>query len=320
MTKIKWYQKLLIGLVIVVLSPLLLVTIIIAGIYILYETRQYRKIYKKSRYYLDFKQKFMTSLMHAPEYRFYNSAISRDLPIQYIKQYSNGFEYFIFKNTLYIFPDFEQIDYDEEKSAWQVDYDGDWSSFEEARNHLLSKLETKPHLPVRILVERAMFPITNLSEVTIPECIDVTWEYERAFEDNVSPLPLCIPQSSKDLYDMMLQTPDLRGHFELLPEDDMIVWHLYEHIYIELGVDLDDCYIGVLKDLPCKNRNSLTHWHPTPFEIYNEVCRMGKPGNVMVLRTFLSGGGVQYVGKKEDCPYPKQKRRLFGKIYYLEAK
>lgn len=67
MTKLKWYEKLLIGFIIVVLSPLLLVTIIIAGIYIPYETRQYRKKYIKSRYYLDFKQKFTRDLMHAPD-------------------------------------------------------------------------------------------------------------------------------------------------------------------------------------------------------------------------------------------------------------
>jgi hypothetical protein len=118
----------------------------------------------------------------------------------------------------------------------------------------------------------------------------------------------------------MLQTPDLCGTFELLSDDGNIVWNLYDDIRIELGFDPHDCYLGVSKMLFGKVESGLTHWHPTAFEIYNEVCKIGKRGNVMILRTFASGGGVLYIGNKEDCPYQKSKRYLFGKLYYLEAK
>ena len=304
----------------VVFSPLILAFMIIAEIHALFQIPKNKKEYKKSRYYLDFKQKFMTCLLYSPECRFYNSAIHRNLPIQYIKQDSNGFEYFIFGGTLYLFPDFEQIDYDAKKSEWQVDRDGDWSSFEEAHDNLLAKLDKEPLLPVKILVERKIFPLANLNDVVIPECIYVTWGYDEAFENEESPLKMLIPQNSKDLYEMMLQTPDLCGTFELLSDDGNIIWNLYDNIRIEIGVDPGDCYLGVSKMLFGKVVSGLTHWHPAAFEIYNEVCKIGKRGNVMILRTFASGGGVLYIGNKADCPYQKSKRYLFGKLYYFEAK
>lgn len=320
MNKLKWYHQLLIGLLVVVFSPLILAFLISAGFYALFQIPKNKKEYKKSRYYLDFKQKFMTSLLYSPEYRFYNSSIHRSLPIQYVKQESNGFEYFILDGTLYLFPDFEQIDYDTEKGEWNVDRDGDWSGFEEAHNNLLSKLDKEPKLPVKILIERKMFPLANLNDVDIPEVIYITWGYDEAFENEDSPLKMVIPQNSKELYEMMLQTPDLCGHFELLSEDGNIIWNLYDDIRIEIGVAPHDCYLGVSKMLFGKVENGLTHWHPTSFEIYNEVCKIGKRGNVMIVRTFASGGGVLYIGNKEDCPYQKRKRYLFGKLYYLEAK
>ncbi len=320
MNKLKWYKKVLIGLMLAVFSPLILAAVIVWGIFALFQNLKNKKKYKKSRYYLDFRQKFMTDLLYCPEYRFYNSAIHRNLPIQYVKQESNRFEYFIYDGTLYLFPDFEQIDYDAEKGEWQVDRDGDWSGFEEAYKNLLAKLDQEPTLPVKILVERNMFPLVNLNCVDIPECIYLTWGYDEAFENEESPLKMLIPQNSKDLYEMMAQTPDLCGHFELLSDDGNIVWNLYDNICIEIGVEPTDCYVGVFKMRFDKGKSGLTHWHPTSFEIYSEVCKIGKRGNVMILRTFASSGGVLYIGSKEDCPYPKSKRYLFGKLYCLEAK
>ena len=58
MNKLKWYQKLLIGLLVVIFSPLILAFLIFAGIYALFQLPKNKKEYKKTRYYLDFKQKF----------------------------------------------------------------------------------------------------------------------------------------------------------------------------------------------------------------------------------------------------------------------
>ncbi len=317
--KLKWYQKLLIILAIIVFSPLIILGIIIAGIYILCQIPKNKKEYQNSRYYTDFNQKFTMSNLYSPEYRFYNSAVRRELPMQYIKQESNGLEYFILNETIYLFPDFDQIDLDEEETNWQADYDGDWKNFNECYANLLAKLETTYDYPIKLLVERKMFPILNLNDITVPDCIFITWNYENAFENEDSPLKMIIPQNSKQLYDMMHQTPDLCGKFELSDDEKNIVWMLYENIKIEIAVDSQDCYFGISEQLLGKNEIPITHWHPTMFEIYNEVYKVGKRGNVLVLRSIGDSGAFLYSGSKKDCPYSPDKKHLSGKYYYLEA-
>lgn len=319
MNKLKWYQKLLIALTVIIFSPLIVAGIIIAGICTLHQMPKNKKEYKKSRYYADFQHKFMTSILYSPEYRFYNSAMRRGLPIKYVKQESNGFEYFIYNETIYLFPDFEQIDLNEEGNVWQADYDGDWKPFDECYDNLLTKLERTAIYPVKLLVERKMFPMPNLNGKNIPGCIFVTWNYETAFENEESPLKMLIPENSKELYEMMLQTPNLCGTFELTDDGEKIVWHLYENIKIEINVDSQGCYFGVSKLLFGKIESGITHWHPSIFEIYDEVCNIGKRGNVMVLRSTVGCGALMYSGSKADCPYSPDKKYLLGKYYYLEA-
>lgn len=320
MNKLKWYQKLLIALTVIVFSPLIIVGMIIAGIYTLFQMPKNRREYKSSHYYADFQKKFMMSILYSPEYRFYNSAIRRNLPIKYVKQDSNGFEYFIYNETIYLFPDFKQIDFDEDKKCWQVDYDGDWKPFDKNYTNLLTKLEVAPNYPVKLLIERKMFQTLNLNGKEIPDCIFITWNYENVFENEESPLKIIIPQNSKELYEMMLQTPDLCGVFELTENNERIVWNLHENIRIEIEVDPRDCYFGVSRLLFGKVESGITHWHPTIFEIYDDVCNIGKRGNVMVLRATLSSGALMYSGSKADCPYSPDKKYLFGQYFYLEAK
>ena len=59
MNNMKLYQKLLIALLVVLLSPLVFIYLISAGICSLVQMPKNIKEYKKSRYYLDFRQKFM---------------------------------------------------------------------------------------------------------------------------------------------------------------------------------------------------------------------------------------------------------------------
>lgn len=320
MNKLKWYQKLLIALTVIIFSPLIIAGVIIAGVCTLIQMPKDKKEYKNSRYYADFKQKFMTSILYSPEYRFYNSAVRRNLQLKYVKQESNGFEYFIYNETIYLFPDFEQIDFDENKKNWQVDYDGDWKPFDECYDNLLDKLERTTIYPVKLLVERKMFPMLNLNGKDIPSCIFVTWNYETAFENEESPLKMLIPENSKELYEMMLQTPNLCGSFELTDDGKKIMWHLYENIKIEIGVDPHACYFDVSKWLFGKIESGITHWHPSNFEIYDEVCSIGKRGNVMVLRSTAISGSLMFYGSKADCPYSPDKKHSLGKYYYLEAK
>ena len=320
MNKLKWYQQLLIIILIVIFSPLIILGCIFAGIYYLFQMPKNKKEYKCSSYFKDFKKPFYTDILISPEYRFYNSAIHRKLPIKYIKQKSNGFEYFIFNDTVFLFPDFDQIDYNNEKAEWQVYFDGTWVNFDESYQNLLKKLDSVPKLPVKLLVERAMFCMADLKNVDIPECIRLTLCYEEAFENDDPPLKMVIPQNTKELYEMMLETPDLCGKFELTDNDGTITWYLYGNIKIEIGVDPRDCYIGIDKMLLGKVECGITHWHPTQNEIYDEVCRMGRRGNVLIIRTSWLGAYVLYMGNKDDCPYSPNKKYLFRKLYYLEAK
>ena len=50
MNKLKWCKKILIALTVVILSPLIIVGVTIAGIYTLFQTPKDKKEYKKSRY------------------------------------------------------------------------------------------------------------------------------------------------------------------------------------------------------------------------------------------------------------------------------
>ena len=310
----KWYIKLFKFLAVVVFSPFILVCILIAVIAYLFQLPKDIKLYKDSSYYKDFNLKFTTYRFNSSEYRFYNSVRKRNLQIDYIRQESNGLEYFVYQDTLFLFPDFDQIDFNEEKSIWEVYFDGDWEPFEQAYQNIVDKLDDiTTNCPIKLLVERQMFSATDLERLEIPECIFLTWSYETTFENEDSPLKLRVPVNTKELYEMMCETNDLCGDFKIT-ENGNINWNLYDNIQIDLGVDVGDCYIGVNKKTPLRG---LVHWHPTIFEIYGEVCKIGTHGNVLVIRTFWSSASVLYIGDETNCPYSPDQKVLFGRIYYL---
>lgn len=262
---------------------------------------------------------YATWRLHSPEYRFYNSFKKRNLKLNYIRQESNGFEYFIYNEILFLFPDFDQIDYDEEKSEWQVDYDGDWKNFEQAYKDIVFKIDpNRATLPVRLLIEREMFSATDLNGVLIPESVFLIWNYETAFENEDSPLKLRVPTNTQELYNMMLQTPNLCGDFRIV-EGGNICWDLYKGIQINISVDPQDCCFSINKRLFGKIESGITHWHPTIYEIYNDIYEIGMPGSVLVIRTFMSGASVLYMGDEVNCSYSPNRKTFFGKYYYLKA-
>lgn len=315
-------MKLLIVLLIIIFSPLIIMIIIwiaIGGIGTAFRMSKLKREYKNSRYYADFGRKFTVDILYSPECRFYNGAVSRNLPIKYIRQETNGFEYFIYDDTLYLFPDFDGIDYIEDKSEWMVDYDGDSDFFDRRLDSMLSKLENRFDYPIRVLAERRMFYRMNLSGMDIPESIFITQSYDNAFENDASPLKMIVPQSTEELYGMMLETPDLCGRFELDKSAGSITWNLSENIVIEIGVGTPECYIGINKSHGGKVGGEITHLHPSVFEIYDEICKIGRRGNVTVLRASPVGSALLYAGREDVCPYPREKKLLLGKYYYLEA-
>lgn len=319
MKETKWYIKVLIALLIIVCSPFIILLLLIATPFLIRESRRAKKEYYKSHYYADFKKKYTLGITSDPAYRFYNGAKARDLPVRYVSK-NDGQLYFFYGDTLYLFPDFEQMGLSEDgRAVWQVNNDGDWMDFDEG--YAATRVQAMyPDLTVKFLVERSMITAYDLTKTPPPPCVFVTWSYDTAFENEDSPLKMMVPQNAEELYAMMQKTPDLCGEFELTEDGEGIRWRIREDIQITLGVDPHDCYIGVDKLLFGKIESGITHWHPTAFEMYDEVCKIGKRGNVLVLRATAMSGAVLYSGKKEDCPYKPDKKVLFGKYYYIEAK
>jgi len=319
----KWYEKVLTVLLIVIFSPLILLILLLVCPFLAREYRRAKKEYYKSPYYATFKKKFAWGITTDPVYRVYNGTAARNLPLRFpddVDDKIDGLSYFFYGDTLYLLPNFEQMGLSEDgRSVWQVNDDGDWMDFDEG--YAATRVQAMyPDLTVKFLVERCMVTVCDLTETPPPSCVFVTQSYETAFENEDSALKMRIPQSSADLYDMMCATPDLCGEYELTEDRQGIRWHIREDIQITLGVDLRDCYIGVDKLLFGKIESGITHWHPTVYEIYNEVREIGLRGHVLVLRQGAGSGAVLYSGKKEDCPYKPDKKVLFGKYYYIEAK
>ncbi len=312
----KWYVKVLIVLLIIVCSPLIVLLALVAVPLILIERAKAKKAYYKSPYYADFKEKYTMGITTAPAYRCYNGAAARKLPVKFGAKPHDPL-CCVYEGTLYVFPGFEQMGLSEEDGrTWQVNYDGDWVDFEEAYAKLLSGMTITPSDSVKLLVERRMITAYDLAETPPPSCVFVTQSYDTAFENEESALKIKIPRTPTELYAMMAETPDLCGGFELDGSGNGIRRRIREDIRISLEYG----YIGVENLLLGKIESEITHWHPTEYEIYDEVCEIGKRGNVLVLRRGAGSGAVLYSGSKADCPYPPDKKVFWGKYYYIEAK
>lgn len=295
-----------------ILSPIIVFGLLCALIVWVIHAPGEWKSYRKSPYYRDTQKRFHFGITNSAYYRFYNATIERGLPIQYFCQ--EELEYFIYDDAIYMFPNFEEMDIGDESVEWEVLDDGDWVPFLKVfENHLfdLEEAGLVPSLPVKILVERNMVVAIDLRDVALPEQVQLIHSYETAFGEE-QPL-LRIPQNGQELYELMLATEDLCGSFEV--SGDTISWNLYDKIHIEISVAPQDCMFSIEKKL-----TGITHWHPTCYEIYDEVCKVGKRGNVLVMRSFLGGASVLYMGPKADCPYDEKKKWSWGRRYYLEAK
>ena len=323
MTKMKWYEKVLTVLLIVLISPLIILGLLLAVPSLTREYRRSKKEYYKSPYYATFKKKFAWGITTDPVYRIYNGAAARDLPVRFpdnMDDRIDGLSYFFYGDTVYLLPNFEQMGLSEDgRAVWQVNDDGDWMDFDEG--YAATRVQAMyPDLTVKFLVERSMITVCDLTVTPPPACVFVTQSYETAFENEDSALKMRIPQSSADLYDMMQKTPDLCGEYALTEDGEFICWRIREDIQITLGVDPHDCYMSVERLLFGKIESGITHWHPTEYEIYDEVCEIGRRGHVLVLRTRAGSGAVLYSGSRDECPYKPDKKVLLGKYYYIEAK
>lgn len=314
----KWYEKILVGVFIILLSPLILVLLILWVISLPFMAIHERREYKKSAYYKNIGTPFNKQILYSPEYDFYNYAVKEGLPIQFVKQKINSFAYFIYYEKIFIFPDFQRIEYSFEKDCWEVVYH---EKKTETRYTLDAFFDRKKELfeesisfPIQLLISQNYFSegVEDLSSV--PESLYVIRNYHSTFKDENKELRFIVPQNTKQLYEMMMKNPKLGGKIEL-ENDERIIW-IFEKVIYNIFVDKDEGLIDVLKNN--KFKTSITHWHLSNDEIYDEICRIGERGNVLVIKSFLGSSAVCYMGSVKNCPYKKNKRH-FCRFYYFES-
>ena len=313
----KWYEKVIITIFIVLLSPLIIFILICWGIVSPFITLANKSRYLKSSFYKEFKLPYSSHIYNSNQYAFYNFAIEEDLLIKYIKQKS--FDYFIYKNQIFIFPDFSEIKYNEEKETWEIIY-GKYSRESSCllKEYIAKKtalFEEKIDLPLRLLVSRNYFEDGYIDVLKLPEFLYVVKNYTSPLNRENLETINTIPSNTKDLYEMMLNNEKLGGQFEFL-DNEIIVWN-FEDVRFEISIDNKDGLFRIINNK--KLKLEITHWHPDNYDIYDDVCKIGEKGNVLVVKTFLGSSYIAYMGPKEKCTIKANKVGLY-KIYYFESK
>lgn len=315
----KWYEKVIVTIFIIIISPLMVFLFICMGIAIPFIAISNRFAYKKSAYYKNFKTRYNKEIFSSNEYVFYNYADREKLQIKYVKQEEGSLNYFIYNNERYIFPDFNEVRFNNETNLYEVVFRKNKTEtscsldkYLESKNKLF---EDNKDLPLRLLISRNYFSEGYIDLDSLPKSLYVIRNYNFAFKDENKEILSLIPQNTKDLYQMMSKNDKLCGKFELV-EDEVINW-TFEKVIYKISIEKNDGIIEVLKNN--KHKSYLTHWHPDDYGIYEDICNIGEKGNVIVIKTFLGSASVLYMGSGDKCPYRKDKFHL-GKLYFFESK
>lgn len=301
---------------VVLVSPVILVGLLIDRVAYLFTLPKLKRTYYGSAYYKDLSVPYSKHLLHSPQYRVYNSLKKQGLYFQFRDSYSNDINYFVYENTLYLLENLDQIQFNENKRIWEAVYDGDPTPLDGVYEALSSKVKSQEEvLPIKLLVERRLIAETDLRGMELPDYVTLIRSYDRAFQEEDPQLTHIIPTDEKELYDMMGLTPGLCGTYRIA-EDNTLIWDLYDKAELHIGVHPMDCTISVHRKGVSKFRNEITHWHCDIYSVYDEICTLGKPGNVLVIRSSLLGEST-YQGSREECPYKENRNTLFGRVYYF---
>ena len=161
MKKLKKHVNALILLAMVLLSPLLLLAAVFFLPYALVQNYKEKQKYLESPYFHKFGLRFHPRLLQQPAYRFYNDAVDAGYDPLLVHQASNGADYLLLENSVYVFQlqteDVQAIYYSDEHGEWRVLADGDCGSLTEAWEKTVEGIE--PELSgktPRLLLERWM--------------------------------------------------------------------------------------------------------------------------------------------------------------------
>lgn len=145
------WKKVLIFLGIIVFSPFILMGLIIFGFFALIDLMKEpsrRKEYYNSVYYSDLCVPYRKGVLYEDGYLFYNEAKKDGFDFQFIHQSSNGIEYLISRDEIFLFQlcsdVFEGIFYHDIDNEWKVNLDGDWESLDVEWQKCKRKLECIP--------------------------------------------------------------------------------------------------------------------------------------------------------------------------------
>lgn len=323
----KWYKIVLAVFLIILFSPIILLGIVLfslLGFILFFFIKPYsaisnRKNYKKSAYYQKYKRSYNESIITSNNYIFYNYAINEKLPIQYFRVESTGFEYFVFENNIFIFPDFNEIVFNVDKGEYEIVYKEKnkqiYTSIDEFINNKRKLFDDNIALPIKILVLRNYFDEEYLDIDNLPQSLYVVKYYNTAFKNENKKLLSIVPHTTETLYKMMLENEKLGGKFEL-KNGEQIIW-TFEDVQYEIEVEDDEGYFGVFKNN--KSHTNITHWHPWNYEIYDDVCNVGEKGNILIIKYSLGSAETLYMGNPKNYVFDKNKKRI-GKIFYFESK
>ena len=127
--------------------------------------------------------------------------------------------------------------------------------------------------------------------------------------------------TTEELYDAIICNPDLHSIPKLY--DNSLIWHLYKNAYIHACCNGADSFIEFFSGDGFTG--SLMRQRLDEDEMLNELCALGKKGNMLVLKKSLFGTSVFYSGPSETFPLTDRKSLHFGKkkwdggqLVYLE--
>ncbi|MGN0517465.1 MAG: hypothetical protein ACI4II_01925 [Acutalibacteraceae bacterium] len=131
-----------------------------------------KKRYRKSIYFQELQLPYQRYIFFKPSYLFYNSARENGISLNFIHQKTNGFEYLIKNDNIYLFPWFDQISYSDEDKQWYVDLDGSWFLLQDEIKKQIAFIDDKQiAYKINILLSESMIA---------PRC---TMYYETSYDE-----------------------------------------------------------------------------------------------------------------------------------------
>jgi len=122
-------------------------------------------------------------------------------------------------------------------------------------------------------------------------------------------------KTTKELYDALMEKTDLHSFPSL--DGEILVWQLYKDAFVRAYCDSYDACIAIIStSASCPS----THWHPDEEDMLDELYALGKKGNILVLKKYLTATGVFYLGDPNQYRFEKTKTWHWGKLTYLEQK